>query len=1003
MCGSADQYLVLYVDGSTAASEEPVVSLETGGDIDVIPVQTVSEATETLSTQDVDCIVSEYRLPDGDGLSFLDRVREADESVPFILYTADGSETIATRAFRNDVTDYVPREAATDRNTELRDRLMAALEGSAVDRERTEELRHLRQFKQAVFESDIAVNIIDAEGSLVGINEAAEEICGYSAAELDDGRWDLLYPDDEYRAEIVSAVTDVLQSNHGVLDFEATLTTKQGDERTVSWYAQPLVNKYDSVTGVVALGRDVTERRARKQELEELTTRLELALEETDTGIWERDLSTNEVFWDEACQQLFGYEPGEFPGEYEGFTRRVHDEDLPAVERAMQQAIESDSLYQADFRIELPDGEQRWIQSRGIVEYDADGEPDRMMGVETDITDRKTAEQAVEETKEYYRRIFQQSSDFVLIIDKEGTIEDVTPGIEHVLGYEPDELIGTDSFSLVHPDDRERLTGAMTDVLENPEASVDIEYRSRASDGSYRWLEARGNNHLDDPLLDGLVASVRDISQRKERQQQLEELTTRLELALEETDTGVWEWNLKTDEVFWDEACERLFGYDPGEFPETYEGFARRVPSADLTGVEQAVSEAIDTGQQYQADFRIERPDGEQRWLQSRGIVEYDEDGEPDRMVGVQTDITDRKEAKQAVEATKERYQRIFKLSPDYLTVVDEAGTITDITPGAEHVLGYDPDEMIGTNSFSHIHPDDRDRIAGVLAKVVENPEMDIDIEYRAETKNGSYRWMEARGNNHLDDPLLGGVVVNVRDITQRKERERELAQQTRQLKRKNEQLERLAQIISHDFQTPLSTAEKLTRLLRADLDDPASQVEQSLSDLEATHQRLREFADRLPRLARESTAVEGPTTCELQTVAESAWNVVDTGPLELRVESNRTLEADPERLQRAFENLFQNTVTHAVDAVSADADSQTATTVRVGALPEGFYIEDDGPGIRPAQRDELFEYGMGTGSGTGFGLAIVRTIIEAHGWTVSVAEPTTDGARFEIHTGKNG
>jgi len=118
---------------------------------------------------------------------------------------------------------------------------------------------------------------------------------------------------------------------------------------------------------------------------------------------------------------------------------------------------------------------------------------------------------------------------------------------------------------------------------------------------------------------------------------------------------------------------------------------------------------------------------------------------------------------------------------------------------------------------------------------------------------------------------------------------------------------------------------------------------------------------------------------------------MVDTNGLELEIESTCRLQADPERLQRVFENLFQNTAVHAVS---------DATVVRVGACENSFYIEDDGPGIRPEQRTELFEYGMGTGSGSGFGLAIVRTIVEAHGWSIMLAERYTEGARFEIETG---
>lgn len=859
------------------------------------------------------------------------------------------------------------------------------------DLEATKE-RYRRLFQNS---SDY-VAIIDESETVCDITLGVENVLGYAPDDV-IGRnvFDDIHPADEKQAK--AAFADVVSNPERELNAEFRVRTADGSYR---WIEGRGSNHLDDplIDGVIANIRDISERKEREEELEALTTRLQLALKETDTGVWVWDPETDEVVWDEASERLFGYKPGTFPGRWEGFARHVPDDDLAVVEQAATEAIETDQQYQADYRIELPNGEQRWIQGRGIVEYDADGEPERLLGIHTDITDRKEAERAVEETKEYYRRLFQQSSDFVLVVDEDGTINDVTQGVEHVLGHEPDELIGTDAFTYVHPDDRDRLASSMDQNMRNPEGTVDVEYRSQASDGSYRWLEAKGSNHIDDPLLDGLVANVRDISERKEREQELEALTTRLELALEETHTGVWEWDPDTDEVVWDEACERLFGYEPGEFQGTYEAVAEHLSADHLAAFEQAVGEAIDSGRSFQSDFSIDRPDGDRRWIQARGIVEYDDGGSVDRLLGIKTDITEQKEAQQTVEETKQYYRRIFQQSSDFVLLIDPSGTITDLTAGVTDVVGYEPDAAIGTPVFSYIHPDDRETVRQLFEDALENPGAELQVECRARTTDGSYCWVDARGNNHLDDPLLEGVMVTVRDITHQKQYEQKLARTTARLQRKNEQLERLAQIVSHDLQTPLSTAEKLTGLLRADLGavDPA--VEQSLEDLETTHQRLREFADHLPRLARESTGVGKATICDLQTIAEAAWSVVETGVLDLQIESTCRLSGDPSRLQRVFENLFQNTVTHGVEAVDSD-QSYTATTVRVGATDNGFYIADDGPGIRPEQRDELFEYGMSTGSGSGFGLAIVRTITEAHGWTIGAVDSNTGGARFEVDT----
>jgi PAS domain S-box-containing protein len=141
------------------------------------------------------------------------------------------------------------------------------------------------------------------------------------------------------------------------------------------------------------------ELRDSKKRLEELNTRLQLALEETDTGVWEWDLDTDELLWDEASERLYGYDAGAFPGSFEAFADHVLAEDLPSVERRIERAMVNDKQFRADFRIRLSSGGKRWLQSRGIVEYD-DGEPTRMLGVQTDITDLKEYEQELEEQRD---------------------------------------------------------------------------------------------------------------------------------------------------------------------------------------------------------------------------------------------------------------------------------------------------------------------------------------------------------------------------------------------------------------------------------------------------------------------------------------------------------------------------------------------------------------------------------------------------------------------------
>ena len=212
-------------------------------------------------------------------------------------------------------------------------------------------------------------------------------------------------------------------------------------------------------------------------------------------------------------------------------------------------------------------------------------------------------------------------------------------------------------------ENREQATEIDRRLLENE--SLQTEVRRAAADGPRDFqLQAAGRTPADGPPE--FYAIYTDITEKKRYERELEKLTTRLQLALEATNTGFWEWNLDTDAVFFDEACEHLFGYESGTFPGTYEAFLGHVHADDIDTVEKRTRRAIETGKPYQVDFRIQRPDGTQRWIQCRGIVKYD-DGSPQRLLGIQTDITERKQRAQELLRAKEEAENANQMKSAFL------------------------------------------------------------------------------------------------------------------------------------------------------------------------------------------------------------------------------------------------------------------------------------------------------------------------------------------------
>ena len=290
-------------------------------------------------------------------------------------------------------------------------------------------------------------------------------------------------------------------------------------------------------------------------------------------------------------------------------------------------------------------------------------------------------------------------------------------------------------------------------------------------------------------------------------------------------------------------------------------------------------------------------------------------------------------------------------------------------------MLGYDRDEILGHRVTDYVHPEDVDRVMAGISETVANPDETVTVRFRFRHRDGSWRWLEGRGNNQLENPAVVGMVVNSRDITEQVAIEK-------RLQRQNERLEDFTSVVSHDLRKPLTVAMGRLELAAEDCSSP------HLSAVAAAHDRMETLVEDLLALARHGHPVGEREPLALDPTVEGCWTTVETTQASLVSETDRTLRADRSRFEQLLENLIRNAVEH----------GGTGVTVRVGDLDDGFYIEDDGPGIPAEHRSDVFEYGFLTGEeGSGFGLAIVREIVDAHGWEIEIAEGATGGARFEI------
>ena len=324
---------------------------------------------------------------------------------------------------------------------------------------------------------------------------------------------------------------------------------------------------------------------------------------------------------------------------------------------------------------------------------------------------------------------------------------------------------------------------------------------------------------------------------------------------------------------------------------------------------------------------------------------------------------------------------------------------VVDAIDDAVFVVGRE-DELVDLNPAARRLATTEDPVGKPVSAVVPESVLDADGAPGSVTAAGETQWYRLR-----EVPLGDDVrVLLAVELTEQVRRERQLREQ-------NRRLERFTRVAAHDLRNPLNAINGYARLARETGDVS------HLEDVDSATDRIETLVDDLLTLGHEGRVVEETAPVSLASTAERAWTGVDTEGATLETVGDDRILADEDRLRQLLENLFVNAVEHgstsppsqaqedavehgstssrpeADDAVSHGGD----VTVRVGPSTDGFFIADDGCGIPPEERGEVFEYGYSTHGGTGLGLPVVRSIAVAHGWEVSVAEGSDGGARIEF------
>ncbi|PGF14907.1 two-component system sensor histidine kinase/response regulator [Natrinema sp. CBA1119] len=709
-----------------------------------------------------------------------------------------------------------------------------------------------------------------------------------------------------------------------------------------------------------------------------------------------------------SVQRITGYPPAERVGNQ--VFEHVHPDDQQKVRETFAEILdaEDDEVVTDEFRYRHKDDSWIWLETRGSNQT-ATAIGGYVVSVR-DITETKERENRLKQTTARLEALFESSPDMIDIHTTDGTIVDVNQQFCEAFNQPKDEIVGQKVWDIDQEIDSDELQAIWDGMDVGDRKRIETEFETH--DGTRFPVEV----HLTRlPVGDGdrFMVVSRDITERTQRIEEIERLKERLELAIEGANLGVWDWDMTTDEVEFNEQWAEMLGYTLDELEPHLHTWESRVHPDDLDDV----TAALEAHRQQQTDYydtehRMRTADGEWKWIRDLGkIVERDDDGEPIRAVGIHLDVDEWKTRERQLEALNRVTQEL--MSADTREEVAEIGVETmrdlleleansihlydDVADGLVPVASTDavydligePPTFAGgdsiawrvyqrgeTLSVDDVHEDpDRYNPATPIRSELILPLGKYGVLLAGSSSPETFDEQDAL----LGEILAGGLATALEQL----ERTEQLRARERELTEQNDRLEEFASIVSHDLRNPLTVAEGRLELAATECDS------EHLDSIEQAHERMRTLIDELLSLAREGDAVTDFDLVALDPLVEECWATVETGAATLITDTDRTVRADKSRLKQLFENLIRNAIDHGGEDV----------TVTVGALDDGFYVEDDGQGIPADKREDVLRAGYSTSEdGTGFGLSIVKQIVAAHDWQIRVTDSTTNGARFEIH-----
>ena len=616
-----------------------------------------------------------------------------------------------------------------------------------------------------------------------------------------------------------------------------------------------------------------------------------------------------------------------------------------------------------------------------------------------EITERQRTEAALRRTNDTLQALVKASPRAIVMLDRAGNVKIWNPAAEQMFGWTEAEVLDRPN-PIGLGDQRSDYATIQTNVLQGTTYSR-LEFRQQKKDGTPIDVTfSAAPLPSGDREASGLVAVIADITEQKQQAEQVRLLQS---VVVNTNDAVIITEAEPIDApgpriIYVNEAFTRITGYRPdevlGKTPRILQG--AKTDPAELHRIRMALSR----WEPVTVEVINYRKDGTEFWNEFSIVPVADQTGFYTHWISVQRDTTGRKRVEQALRQSEERFRSLIENALDIIMILDLDGTIGYVSPSIEKVLGYAVTELVGKNINEFIHPDDWTKTRARLSNTMQYPELTRPIEFRDRHQDGSWRILEAISQPFVDNSATIRVMVNARDITERKRLD-EVRLALEREKALSALKTRFFSMASHEFRTPLSTALAAAQVLENSQSD-WDNTEKRLRNLHRIQDSVRNMVQLLDDILTINRAETGNLSVHPKLLELEPYCRHFIEEMQLNAGAHHTLiftcqgTACPIYLdEKLLRSVLSNLLSNAIKYSPQGGDVRLTLEFQQDAVLVG--VKDQGIGILPEDQKHLFEpfhrgKNVRTIPGTGLGLVVVKKYVDLHQGTIQITSEVGQG-----------